>query len=70
MSSAEKTAANLKFLDRVAARNEKIVLSNNISKIKPGSSLEMEVKYLIDKHKYRVAADGNQLLPPPSEVIK
>lgn len=55
---------NKPFIDRTITRGDKIVLSNPVTKVKPGSYFEMELKYLYSKG-YRPAADGLSLLPPP-----
>jgi len=64
MGEGQRWAANEKFLERVAARRDKIVLSNHITKVRPGSSLEREVKYMLSQKKYTVSPDGLALLPP------
>ncbi len=63
MTPSAQWAANQKFLDRLAARGDVVALSNNVSKIRAGSSLEKEVKYLLEKKNYKVSSDGWRLMP-------
>jgi RHS repeat-associated protein len=63
MTSSEKWAANQKFLDRIIKRGDEVVLSDRISKVKPGSALEREIRYLLDKG-YRLDSDELRLRPP------
>ena len=62
MTSAEQWAANVKFLDRLIARGDKIVLSNRVTDInKVTGVFRKELDYLIDKG-YKLSSDGLQLI--------
>jgi RHS repeat-associated protein len=63
MTSSDKWAANQKFLDRIIKRGDEVILSDRISKVKPGSTLEREIRYLLDKG-YTLDKDGLRLRPP------
>ncbi len=65
MSATEQWTANQKFLDRLALRRDEVALSNNIAKVKPPSSLEREIRYLIKNKRYTITDDGWRLVPPP-----
>ena len=62
MTSAEQWAANTKFLDRMIARGDKIVLSNRVTDInKVTGAFRKEFDYLIGKG-YRISSDGIQMI--------
>lgn len=61
MSQAERRLANEAFLERAMARGSEFFLETPLSKIYPGSTLEWEVGYLLERG-YRVAADGMRLV--------
>jgi Flp pilus assembly pilin Flp len=63
MSPTEQWAANAKFLDRMIARGDKVVLATQASKARPGSYFARELEYLASKG-YRVADDGMSMIPP------
>ena len=63
MTDAERWAANRKFLDRAIRRGDEFELATPLDKVKPGSYLEREIGYLVEKG-YRVSPDGSKLLPP------
>jgi len=57
MSSAEKWAANQKFLDRMIMRGDNIRLATPLDQVKPGSFYQMELNYLFGKG-YKVSNNG------------
>ena len=61
MSPSEQWAANLKFLDRMIKRGDRIKLATPISKVKPGSYYEKELKYLM-KSGYKLNNKGTELI--------
>jgi hypothetical protein len=60
MSAAERWAANQRFLDRIVARGDDVVMSTFLGNVRPGSTLEREVQYLIGRG-YQVLDDGWRL---------
>lgn len=61
MSASEQWAANQKFLDRIIARGDKIILSNPVKDVnKVSGAFRQELDYLIDKG-YRLNSKGTQL---------
>jgi hypothetical protein len=60
MSTAEKWAANQKFLDRMIMRGDNIRLATPLNQVKPGSFYQKELEYLFGKG-YKVSTDGLQL---------
>jgi len=63
MTPAEQWAANTKFLDRMIARGDNIVLSNSAFGAKAGTSFYKELQYLYSKG-YKAAADGMSIIKP------
>jgi RHS repeat-associated protein len=62
MTLSEQWAANVKFLDRVIARGDKIVLSNRVTDInKVTGAFRKELDYLVGKG-YRLGSDGLQMI--------
>ncbi len=61
MDDAQKWGANQKFLDRMIARGDDIVLATPVNKVKPGSYYEKELRYLMEKG-YRLSEDGTRLV--------
>jgi hypothetical protein len=62
MSAAEQWAANTKFLDRMIARGDKIILSNPVLDInKVTGAFRKELDYMIGKG-YRLNSGGTQLI--------
>ena len=62
MTATEQWAANTKFLDRMIARGDKIILSNPVTDInKVTGAFRKELDYLIDKG-YRLNSDGTQMI--------
>jgi hypothetical protein len=61
MSLDERWAANVRFLDRLIARGDDVVLATRFSQIRPNSTLEREVQYLLD-HGFEVVDDGWRLI--------
>lgn len=62
MTAAEQWGANVKFLDRMMARGDKIVLSNRVSDInKVTGAFRKELDYLISKG-YKISSDGLQMI--------
>jgi hypothetical protein len=64
MSSAERWAANLKFLDRLITRGDEVILTTPVGRVTVGSTLEREVQYLLGRG-YQVVDDGWRLIPGP-----
>jgi len=65
MSKAEQWEANRKFLDRMIARGDEIILSSpvkNVDDVSGGFRLELD--YMLGKG-FRLSEDGTRLLPPP-----
>lgn len=62
MSSAEQWAANQKFLDRMVARGDDVILATPLDKVKPGSFFERELQYLQSKG-FKPSADGTRMIP-------
>jgi len=62
MSSAERWAANVKFLDEGIRAGAEFVLATARSEIRSGSVLEKEVQYLL-AHGYKWADNGLSLIP-------
>jgi hypothetical protein len=62
MTKAEQWTANMKFLDRVIARGDEIILSNNGHLARRGSGLFEEIQYLFSKG-FRLSDDGLSMLP-------
>lgn len=60
MSAAERWAANQRFLDRIVARGDDVVMSTYLGNVRPGSTLERELQYLIGRG-YQVLDDGWRL---------
>jgi hypothetical protein len=62
MTEAERWVANTKFLDRMIARGDKIVLSNRVIDIKTVTgTFRKELDYLVGKG-YRLSPDGFQMI--------
>jgi hypothetical protein len=64
MSSAEQWAANQKFLDRMIARGDDIILATRAAQARVGSFFARELEYLAGKG-YVPSADGLRMLPRP-----
>ncbi len=62
MSSAEQWAANQKFLDRMIARGDDVILATPLDKVKPGSIFERELQYLQSRG-FTPSADGTRMIP-------
>jgi cell wall-associated NlpC family hydrolase len=62
MSSAEQWAANQKFLDRMIARGDDVILATPLDKVKPGSIFERELQYLQSRD-FTPSADGTRMIP-------
>jgi hypothetical protein len=60
MSLEEKWAANARFLDRLIARGDDVVMATPLDRVRPGSTLEREIGYLLG-HGYEVVDDGWRL---------
>ncbi|HUG67729.1 MAG TPA: hypothetical protein VMM76_08250, partial [Pirellulaceae bacterium] len=63
MAPAEQWAANRKFLDRLVAKGDEIILSNPANSARPGSFFAREIEYLKSLG-FRVSDDGLRILPP------
>jgi hypothetical protein len=61
MSDAERWAANQKFLDRVIAHGDEIILATPLSKVRPGSYFARELEYLASKG-FRPNAEETKLI--------
>ena len=62
MNKAEQWAANVKYLDRVIARGDKIILSERVTDInKITGDFRKELDYLISKG-YKLSSDGLQMI--------
>jgi hypothetical protein len=63
MSEAEHWEANQKFLDRMIARSDEILLATPLDKVRPGSYFARELEYLGSKG-YVPSHDGTRLVKP------
>jgi hypothetical protein len=63
LTAAEQWAANKKFLDRLIARGDTVILATPMMDVRAGSSFARELDYLIERG-YRIAEDGTRMLPP------
>jgi hypothetical protein len=63
MSEAERWEANQKFLDRMIARSDEILLATPLDKVRPGSYFARELEYLGSKG-YVPSHDGTRLVKP------
>jgi RHS repeat-associated protein len=61
MSEAEQWAANQKFLDRAIAKGTEFNLATPLDKVRPGSYLEKEIKYLTSQG-YKLSNNGTKLV--------
>jgi RHS repeat-associated protein len=61
MDDVERWAANTKFLDRMIARGDEVVLSNSAYKAEAGSVFAKEIEYMVGKG-YSIAEDGMSLI--------
>jgi hypothetical protein len=64
MSPAQQWGANQKFLDRMIARGDEIVLATPAGQARAGSFFARELEYLAGKG-YAPSADGLRMLPGP-----
>jgi RHS repeat-associated protein len=62
MSPAEQWGANKKFLDRMIAGGDDIVLATPITRVRSGSAYSKELEYLRSRG-YTLSADGSRMLP-------
>jgi hypothetical protein len=67
LSPAAQWAANQKFLDRAIARGVNILLATDPTKIRVGSTLEREVKYLLERG-YKII--GDKAAGVPWKIVK
>jgi hypothetical protein len=63
MSEAERWAANTKFLDRMIARGDDVILATRADLAKPGSYFARELEYLLSKG-FKLSEDGLRLIAP------
>jgi len=63
MSPVQRWVANQKFLDRMIARGDDIILSNSGHAAREGTAFFDEIQYLVSKG-YGLSEDGLRLLPP------
>ena len=62
MTDAQRWVANQKFIDRIIARGDKIILSNRVMNINDISgSFRKELDYLTSKG-YKLSVDGLQMI--------
>jgi RHS repeat-associated protein len=66
MTESERWAANQKFLDRLIMRGDEVVLATALEKVRPGSYLAKEIRYLLS-HGYQLAQDGKKLVKRASQ---
>lgn len=64
MTPAERWAANARFLDRLIARGDDVVLATRLDRVRPGSTLEREIQYLLERG-YEIADGGWRLTIGP-----
>lgn len=57
----ERWAANARFLDRLIGRGDDVVLATPLDRVRPGSTLEREIEYLLGRG-YVISEDGWRLL--------
>ena len=63
MTESERWTANQKFLDRMIARGDEIILSNPVKDIKDVSGMfRKELNYLIEEKGYRLTEGGTRLV--------
>jgi hypothetical protein len=63
MSEAERWAANTKFLNRMIARGDDVILATRADLAKPGSYFARELEYLLSKG-FKISEDGLRLIAP------
>lgn len=63
MTPAQQWAANAKFLDRLIARGDTVILATQASAARAGSFFARELEYLSARG-YTLAEDGMRMLPP------
>jgi hypothetical protein len=61
MTDSQRWEANKKFLDRMITRDDEIILSTPLDKVRPGSYFSRELGYLSEKG-YRPSIDGTRLI--------
>ena len=61
MNDAERWAANQRFLDRLIARGDQIVLATPLERVRPGTYFARELEYLAGKG-YMPSSDGKALV--------
>ena len=65
MTGRQQWEANKKFLDRLIARRDRVVLVTHISQVRNPSFLHEEIGHLLSRG-YVLSDDGFELLPPDS----
>ncbi|XZE45641.1 RHS repeat-associated core domain-containing protein [Pirellulaceae bacterium SH467] len=63
MTEVERWEANTKFLDRMIARGDDIILATRADLAKPGSYFARELEFLLSKG-FKICADGLRLIAP------
>jgi len=63
MSDAERWAANVKFLDRMIARGDEIILATRADLARAGSDFAKELKYLVESG-FKISKDGFRCTKP------
>jgi hypothetical protein len=62
MTSAEQWAANQKFLDRMIARGDEVILSNPVKSVSEATGwFGRELNYLVEQG-FRLSADGTRMI--------
>jgi RHS repeat-associated protein len=62
LSPEEQWAANARFLDRVIARGDTVILSTPATRARAGSAYSRELGYL-SRHGYELVEDGTRMVP-------
>ena len=63
MSPTEQWAANQKFLDRMIARGDDVILASPVKAAEPGTCFARELEYL-RSNGFTLSTDGTRMLPP------
>jgi len=64
MDKTLQWAANRRFLQRLVARGDRVLLATHIAEVRPGSFFADEIKFLVDECGY-VVTDGRVMTPAP-----
>jgi hypothetical protein len=63
MPLAKQWVANQKFLDRMIARGDEVILASPVKAAEPGTFFARELAYLRSKG-FTLSSDGTRMLPP------